>query len=367
MTLQEKTYDSFVDHATKVNRYAQSQKKVILSEVSFLLKEIKEELLKGEKVVSLADVREMVRQADKLFKDGYAIIQKNIFNDAYELLEVELEGQSSILQELLDEYNIFYTVKLPNINRTQKRLEELPLNNMPIIDWLDLWQKKTRNIMKSELIASYSQFKDVQDADSETPLFKDRYDIIDNVFGEVKNPLNHSTFLRTGSDIGALVISLTDSVMAETASSIGNSNHSIIIGEVWNSCLCATTCSLCASLHGAVKYYSGEDETDGNEIPLHPNCQCHWTYLFRDAKAMGAKIPSEDRNNINSGEKLKTGRVWYNSISKERQVDLFGVTRVKMLDAGTIKFNELLTQKNRRLYTLDELKTQGYRVPKRTN
>lgn len=367
VSMQEALYDAHTEHAVKVNKYAQTQKKRILSEINFLLNEIKEELLKGKKEVNLTDVRAMVKTADKLFKDGYAIIKNNIFDDAYELLEIEINGQAEMLQTILDDYSVGYIIKTPNINRTKKRLEELPLENITITGWLDLWEQKTRRILSTELLSNYGQFKEDQPEESDTPVFKDRYDIIDSVFGTEKNPLAYSTFLRTGADIGALMVSLTDSINAETTSSIGNSNHGIIIGEVWNSCLCSTTCGSCASLHGQVRYYSGEDETNGNEIPLHPNCQCFWTYKLREANKMDAKIKKSDQENINSNTDLKNGRLWYNEISKERQVDLFGSTRVKMLESNEITFNQLLNPKDRRIYSLAELQEQGYRVPRRTN
>lgn len=362
MTLQEKTYETFADHAVYINKYAQTVQRRILSEITFLLNEIKEELSKGERQVTLTDVRAMVRQADKLFKDGYSYIEKNIFDDSYELLETELEGQVKLLQDVLDNYNVHYTVRTPSVSRTKKKLEELPLKGQTITDWLNLWQQKTRNIIKTALIANYGQVKEGQEDTTEVVETKDRYDILDSVFGEGEKPLTHSTFLRSGSDIGALLVSLTDSVMAETSSSIGASNPGIIVGEVWNSCLCSTTCGLCASLHGAVRYYSGIDETDGNEIPLHPNCQCHWTYAFRDARQMNARISKEDRANINSDVSPLKGKDWFNSLGKQRQIDMFGTTRVKMLEAGTITFNELLTTRDRRLFTLQELRDKGYRV-----
>lgn len=352
MTLQEKTQDAYVEHTVEVHKFSQSQKKVFLSELTFVLNNIKKELLKGSEKVNLTEMRDLIRKADRLFKEGFALIENNLYGDADKQLAVELEGQVELLQSLLDDFNVDYTARTPNYNVTRKRVREAPIENMPIEDWLSVWETKTSAVMRSDLLSEFAQSED-----------GDRVTIVNNVFGKGNQPLNSSTFLRPGIDFGALVVSLADSVSAETTQAVGQRNPGIIIGMQWNSCLCATTCARCASLHGSIRYFNGEDQTDGNEIPLHPNCLCHWVYLYANANRMDAVIPKEDRKNINSTEEIKKFPVWYNSISEKRKIDLFGKTRVKLLDNGSIKINQLLTRKNRRLYTLEELSKKGYRVP----
>ena len=159
-------------------------------------------------------------------------------------------------------------------------------------------------------------------------------------------------------------MSLVDATATQATPGMANANAGIIIGQQWNSCLCATTCARCASLHGAVRLYDGNDETSGSEIPLHPNCLCDWVPVYRKANQMSANVSREDQKNINSSKKPPTFQVWYNSVSKERQIDLFGKTRVNMLANGDIKINQLLSRRNKRLYSLEELKSRGYRVSK---
>jgi hypothetical protein len=56
--------------------------------------------------------------------------------------------------------------------------------------------------------------------------------------------------------------------------------------------------------------------------------------------------------------------MWYNSISSKRKESLFGKTKSKMLESGELKLKDLF--KNRgTVYTLKELKEQGYRVAKK--
>ena len=357
MTLQEQSYDMYTEHAVEVNKYAQSEKATILSEIAFVLNEIKQALLNGPVEVNRSEIRAMISEANRLFKEGMKLIRINIESDSDDFLALELEKQVESLQDLFDDFSIEYSIRQPGFNKTKLSIKENPINGQTFIQWFDQWETKTKNLMDTALLRAQGVNEDGN------PFTRD--EIVYSVFGRGNNPLQEPTFARQGSDIGGLLVSLTDSIMTETTNEIGASNPGIIIGEEWNSCLCATTCARCASLHGAVRYFSGEDQTDGNEIPLHPNCQCHWTPVYRQGNQMSATIPKEQRNNINSDTNAPRFQVWYNSINRKRKLDLFGPTRVKMLDNGSIKINQLLSSKNRRIYSLEELKNKGYRISKK--
>ena len=354
MTLQDKTSDIMVSHAIEVDKYAISEKKRILSEFSFILNQIKKELAEGNKEVTLADLRQMQSKASKIFLAGAKLIKKNMFDDSEELMILEAEEQVKMLQELINDYIPMYTIRDPYIANTKRNIKNEPIKGVSVAGWLDVWETKTNNIIKSEL---YNAFTAPDEAE-------DRYGIIEYVFGTGKNPLLADTFRLPTKHLGDLSLSLTGLTMAETTTSIGNANSGIIKGEQWNSCLCATTCASCSSLHGAINYYNGQDETDGNSIPLHPNCMCFWTYIYKDPKDMSTQVVSAQKKNITSDKDLPTFQVWYNGVSEKRKIDLFGKTRTAMLDAGTIKISSLVSSTNRRFYTLDELKNKGYRLPK---
>ena len=149
MTLQERTNSTFVEHTVEVNKYAQSQKQRTLSEIAFVLNEIKKALSSGDKEVNVTEIRAMIREANRLFKSGMALVRANLYSDTEDFLAVEIAGQSNMLQELLDDYNIFYNVREPNFNSTVKKIKEVPVENLTIPNWIDQWELKTKNIMDS--------------------------------------------------------------------------------------------------------------------------------------------------------------------------------------------------------------------------
>jgi hypothetical protein len=349
-TLQEETSDTLTAHQIEVNKFGQSQRKKIMDDISLLLIDIKTTLLNGSEEVTLGELRDMIRTANRMFKEGFREIRNSVEEGAFELLQVELTGQTKLLQELIDDYEVQYTVREPSHVLATRALKDLPIEDLTFATWFDIWEKKTNGRMKSGLFSEHSDDKS-------------RTDLVQDVFGRGKDPFVFQTFLGSHRDMNGLLISIVDGTNSISTSSIADSNSGIIEAVIWNSCLCSTTCARCASLHGAIRWINGVDETDGNEIPLHPNCLCFWTYKYKNVKSMDAKVPKTARSAINSNEVPKKFPLWYNGVSQKRRIELFGRTKVKMIDSGEIKVSQLLTKKNRRVYTLDELKQKGYKIP----
>ena len=349
-TLQEETSDVLTSHQIEVNKFGQANRKKIMDDISALLIDIKTTLLNGSQEVSLGDLRNMIATANRMFKSGFKVIRNNVEEGSYDLLKVELEGQTKLLQALLDDYKVPYTVRQPSDILARKALQDLPIEDLTFETWFDIWEVKTNGRMKSGLFSEY-----IGD--------KDRTKLVEDVFGRGKDPFVFQTFAGSHRDMNGLLISIIDGTNAISTDSLANSNSGIIKGVQWNSCLCATTCARCASLHGAIRYQNGADETDGNEIPLHPNCLCFWTYKYKKAKSMDAKVPKTARSAINSNEVPKKFPLWYNGISEKRKIDLFGKTKSQMISSGEITVSQILTKKNRRVYTLEELANKGYKIP----
>lgn len=350
MTLQEDTNDYMVENAVEVNNYAFSQRKQIIAEVNALLLEIRNQLLIGPSTLNMTQLRNMISEARKLFKEGYKIIRGNIQSDNEELMAVDIKNQTEILQGLMGEYNVDYKVKEPSLILTKRRIKDIPVEDLTLESWFDLWGIKTSGKITGGLFSGYT-------------VDTTRESLVKDVFGTSQQPLNYQTFVRSGVDFNALLLSSFDATSAGVAQGIVKANPDVITGQVWNSCLCPTTCASCASLHGSTRYINGKDETGGNEIPLHPNCLCFWSYVYKDVRKMNAKVPPEDKNSINSKNTPKKFDVWYNSLSEKRKIELLGKTRVAMLESGDITLNKLLSRNNRQPYTLNELRTKGYRVP----
>jgi len=348
-TLQEETSDVLAEKTIEVNKFGQAQRKRVLDEISALLFSIKQQLLQGPDEVSLGDLRNMIRTANRMFKEGFKIIRGTYEEEVFDLLQMALEEETVLLQGLLDDYEVDYTVREPSYVLAQRRLKDTPIEDQTYETWFNIWSTKTNGRMKSGLFTEYG-------------LENDRETIVNNVFGRGSNPLKAQTFLRSSADMNGLLITIIGSTNSVSAYSVAQSNTSIIEGSQWNSCLCPTTCPSCASLHSSIRYINGPDETDGNEIPLHPICMCFWTYLYKNPKHMNAKVPLNARSAINSKKGLKKFPLWYNGLSTKRKIELFGKTKHRMLESGEITINQILSRKNRRVYTLEELKLKGYNV-----
>lgn len=353
-TLQEQTADALTEHQIELNKYGISQRRETMKKINNLLIDIRTALLSGPSEVSRVDLRNMMRLSNKLFKEGMKEIRKNTSDELFALLAVELEEQTKLLQKLLDDYEVEYEVREPSYALAKRNLLDTPLEDQTFETWFDLWELKTNRKIQTEL------FSESTDSDGQD---RDRAGIVGAVFGTGKNPFDFRTFSRPNADMSGLLISTVDGVNSVSSDMIAEANPGIIEGIVWNSVLDSTTCVRCASLHSSTRYFNGPDETDGNEIPLHPNCLCFWTYKYKDVKKMDAKVPLNARRDINSNEPQKKFPMWYNSISDKRKKELFGATRYRMLESGEVTVNQLLSKSNRRLYTLDELKQKGYRVP----
>lgn len=349
MTLQEKTTEALISHTLEVNRFSLVQRNKWIREINQLLQEIKVALNSGNQFVSMKDLRDMMSDSKRLFKKGFKDLKNTIKSDVEELLKVELENQTKLLQNLIDEYEIPYSMREPSFILTNRDRKDQPLRGMINDDWLTLWETKLESQIQSKL---YSEL------DGET----NREQLVTKVFGNNAQPLNE--FKRNKADVSGLFLALLDSTYAVTSENIAKANPGMIKGVMWNSCLCSTTCGACASLHGAIRLNDGEDETGGNEIPLHPNCLCHWSYIYNTPSEMNTQVPKEQKNNINSDMTQKKSDMWYNTLSKERKIELVGKTKYKMVQDKQLTFSQLLTQEDRRIYSIEELINKGYRVPK---
>jgi hypothetical protein len=355
-TLQDETSDALTEHQIELNKYGQAQRTKVMDKISELLIDIKTTLLKGSQEVTLGELRNMMRIANRMFKEGFKAIRTETEEETYELLQLELTEQTKLLQNLIDDYEIPYDVREPSYILAKRKLKDLPIEDNTFETWFNLWEVKTNGRMKSGLYSEYTTI------DGES---KDRTTLVEDVFGRGKDPFIFDTFKGSNRDMNGLLISIIDGTNSVTSDSIAQSNSGIIEGVIWNSVLDSGTCARCASLNNSIRYLNGPDETDGNEIPLHPNCLCFWTYLYKKPKSMSVKVPKTASTEINSQKGLKKFPLWYNSLSDLRKAELLGRTKVKMIDSGEITVSQLLTKKNRRVYTLDELKQKGYKIPEK--
>ncbi len=360
-SLQEKTNTALTSHAVSVNKYAYSQRKAIIAQLRYILNDVRNELLAGADKVTPRDVQSMTKKAVKLFKEKFGVIRNNIDTDLTEFLATDALGQTELMEKLMAPYNDEYTYKVDSDEQLKKELDMTPVQGLLILDWLDRWESGVSARMRGGILqnsmGNITEDNEVEDAY--------RGSIVAGVFGVEgeDDVLSMPVFSRAGVDLNAQLLSFTDAATAVVALSLLNNNTGAIKGSQWNSCLCNTTCPSCASLHGLIRYTDGKDETGGATIPLHMNCLCHWSYVYQDANVMNARIARDQQSEINSPTNLPKFTEYYNGLSSTKQKQLFGTKRVELLNSGKITVNKLLDIENgRRVFTLEELRKQGYSV-----
>ena len=308
MTLQEKTYDKTTEHNIYLDQYLLGLQQRLSKELKDKLRELVAVLLENpSKEVTLAEIRRMQRQVDSFIKEYNP--RGNLNNELDKLLDIELDSQVAMLQGLVDEYKLKYTVRPVSKTTVEKRVKNTSVKGLTIDEWLNLWKIKLAGLIKNQL---YMEWADEKNS---------KYDIIEGIGGE--KLFNSPVLAQSVNNFNGLTLALATAVVGEVSKNIVNNNTGLIEGQVWNSCLCATTCNECASLHGKVRTRDN-DETGGAEIPLHPYCMCHWTFLYKDESKMSFPIPIIAQGDINNTEEPKKFQVWYNSISREEKEKLFG-------------------------------------------
>ncbi len=308
MTLQEKTYDVTTEHNIYLDQYFLGLQQRLSKELKTVLQELIQVLLENPtKEVSLLELRKMQRSVDS-FLDSYNP-RENLDKELAELFNIEFTAQVDMLQGVIDDYKLPYSVRPPSRTKVEKDIKNISVKGLTIDEWLSLWKTKLAGLIKNQLYLSWTNEKN------------SKYDIIESIGGE--NLYKAPILQQSVNNFNGLTLALASAVVGGISKSLGENNSGIIEGQVWNSCLCATTCNECASLHGKIRTRD-YDETGGAEIPYHPYCMCHWTFLYKDESKMSFPIPIVAQGDINSDEEPKKFQVWYNSISREEKEKLFG-------------------------------------------
>lgn len=133
------------------------------------------------------------------------------------------------------------------------------------------------------------------------------------------------------------------------------------------------TCLRCASLDGREFPLKGTKPA----MPLHPRCRCCWAPITLTYKELGIDLPELEAAarpftkrpnvNIDTGGRRTIEEVgqnqgdyasWFEKQGKAFQLEAVGPNRMKLLDAGQVRFADLVDGQGD-LRTLEELKALG--------
>ena len=158
MTLQEKTYNKTTEHNIYVDQYLLGLQQRLSKELKDTLKELVVVLLENpSKEVSLAEIRKMQREVDS-FISSYNP-RGNLDKELEKLLELELNAQQEMIQGLVDEYKLKYSVRPPSKTKVEKDIKNIAVKGLTIDEWLSLWKTKLAGLIKNMIYMEWSNEK----------------------------------------------------------------------------------------------------------------------------------------------------------------------------------------------------------------
>ena len=174
-------------------------------------------------------------------------------------------------------------------------------------------------------------------------------------------------FGMTKNEIDTLVRTTVRTAHDDAQKRVYEQNRDLYTTLRWTASINDRTCLLCASLEG--RNYPLEDHPP---CPVHPRCRCTLLANLKSLKELG--LTNRDVEEFAQEEKIVSpthkgyrGRAlarkglsmgdWLRSLPAEQQRQYFGPTRHALLEAGFIKFTDLVDLDQLRIRTLDELPT----------
>lgn len=190
--------------------------------------------------------------------------------------------------------------------------------------------------------------------------------IIRRVRGTKKNNYRDGILEASKRNVSSVIRSAVSHTAAIARESFGNANSDIIKGKQWLSTLDTSTTPMC--MIRDLKEYTLDNKPIGHIIPygdgpgkLHFCCRSVETFILKSYRELGINIdeaPSGTRASMDGQVPAKTSYLeWLQAQSKERQEQILGVERARLLRNGEITPENFFTRDGHVL-TLNELKNQ---------
>lgn len=190
--------------------------------------------------------------------------------------------------------------------------------------------------------------------------------IIRRVRGTKKNRYKDGVLETSKRNASSLIHSAIAHTAATSRDEFGKANKNLIKGKQWLSTLDTSTTPMC--IIRDLKQYTLDNKPIGHNIPygagagkLHFCCRSVETFILKSYRELGIdidEVPAGTRASMDGQVPAKTSYLeWLQSQSKERQEQVLGVERAKLLRKGVVKPEKFFTRDGHVL-TLKELKVQ---------
>lgn len=145
-------------------------------------------------------------------------------------------------------------------------------------------------------------------------------------------------------------------------------NPHLIAGEQYVATLDDRVCIACSRWHGVTFWhdrppegFDGQNrswnERSGAIPPLHPNCRCLYSPVFRQVEAIIDEPEERDVERLDGKPaEARTFDKWFGALPRSDQRQILGPTRLKLYDDGKIGIEDMV--KDNRVLSLAELKKE---------
>lgn len=190
--------------------------------------------------------------------------------------------------------------------------------------------------------------------------------IIRRVRGTKKNKYKDGVLEASKRNVSSVIRSAVSHTAAIARESFGNANSDIIKGKQWLSTLDTSTTPMC--MIRDLKEYTLDNTPIGHDIPygdgpgkLHFCCRSVETFILKSYRELGINIdeaPSGTRASMDGQVPAKTSYFeWLKTQSQERQEQILGIERARLLRDGEIAPENFFTRDGH-LLTLEQLKNR---------
>ena len=190
--------------------------------------------------------------------------------------------------------------------------------------------------------------------------------IVRRIRGTKKNRYKDGALEASKRNVSSVIRSAVSHTASIARESFGNANSDIIKGKQWLSTLDTSTTPMCITRD--LKEYTLDNKPIGHDIPygdgpgkLHFCCRSVETFILKSYRELGIDIdeaPSGTRASMDGQVPAKTSYlVWLQVQTKERQEQILGVERARLLRNGEIAPENFFTRDGHVL-TIKQLKSQ---------
>jgi SPP1 gp7 family putative phage head morphogenesis protein len=356
-TANELLLDATIEHSVHVERFSNSTARKIIARLNLVNERLARELQEAIDKMPQSTFR-IERLESLLFSVNKTL--KESFGDASKQLQIELEDfakYEASYQEMILKNVLPAQVSVASISGNQVYAAAMsrPFQGVMLRDSLEGIDAVTRAKIRQTISAGIIEGRTTAQ-------------IVRDIRGSRGNKYADGLMEKSRRDVETIVRTSISHVASVTRGMRDEENADIIKALKWVSTLDLRTSSQCR-LRDNKLYTPKTHKPIGHSIPwlagagnLHFNCRSVSTPVLKSFKELG--IDMEGSANISTTRASLDGQVpqdksyadWIKQQSFERQVEVLGVTRAKLLRDGGLKMEDLYSQKGQYL-TLDELKS----------